>query len=70
MIDKNREREIRISVLEGMHKDLHDQCEKNPTTELKKRKLEVKTELQKLKNYLTDKKQLTIFQRQKINLVF
>ena len=50
MIDKNREREIRISVLEGMHKDLYDQCEKNPTTELKKRKLEVKTELRRLQS--------------------
>ena len=50
MVDKNKERDIKISVLESMHKDLHDQCEKNPTTELKKRKLEVKTELQKLKN--------------------
>ena len=33
-----------------MHKDLHDQCEKNPTTELKKRKLEVKTELRRLQS--------------------
>tara|TARA_B100001094_G_scaffold304848_1_gene334188 strand:+ start:4287 stop:4481 length:195 start_codon:yes stop_codon:yes gene_type:complete len=44
----NKEIDIRIAVLETMHKDLHDQCEKNPTAELKKRKLEVKTELQKL----------------------
>ena len=50
MVDKNKERDIKISVLESMHKDLHDECEKNPTTELKKRKLEVKTEQQKLKN--------------------
>ena len=46
----NKEIDIKIAVLESMHKDLHDQCEKNPTAELKKRKLEVKTELQRLKN--------------------
>lgn len=44
----NKETDIKIAVLESLHKDLHDQCEKNPTTELKKRKLEVKTELQRL----------------------
>jgi len=46
----DKEKSIKISVLEGLHKDLHDQCEKNPTPELKRRKLEVKTELMRLKN--------------------
>ena len=46
----DKEKDIRIAGLETMHKDLHDQCEKNPTTELKKRKLEVKTELRRLQS--------------------
>ena len=47
----------RISFLKEKHKEIHDICEANPTPELKKQKLALKDEINKLevkKNYLYD----------------
>ena len=38
----------RIINLKEQHAELHEECEQNPTTELKKRKLALKDEIQDL----------------------
>ena len=42
-------KEERIQYLQEKHKQLHEECEKTPTKELKKEKLFVKDEIERLR---------------------